>query len=235
MKSYYASIDHDILLAMLERHVPDGRVLDLLRQYVRRTIYDGGLYEDVERGISLGCPLSPLMGALYLKLLDERVEETGLAYARFMDDWVILAPTRWKLREAIRLVNQTLAELHVEQHPDKTFIGRISRGFDFLGYAFKPSGLDAAPPTIERCAQRVSQLYEQGVDLIHIGTYVRRWLRWARSGLRALGAGLSERALVLVVRSLVRLGWLGGGLPRLLAPVAGPTVGEEEGDGTERP
>jgi len=105
VKSYYASIDHDILLAMLERHVPDRRVLDLLGQYVRRTIYDGGLYEDVERGISLGCPLSPLMGALYLELPDERVETTGLAYARFMDDWVILAPTRWKLREAIRLVN----------------------------------------------------------------------------------------------------------------------------------
>ena len=69
------------------------------------------------------------------------MESTGLAYARFMDDWVILAPTRWKLREAIRLVNQTLAELHVEQHPDKTFIGRISRGFDILGYAFTPAGL----------------------------------------------------------------------------------------------
>ena len=68
------SIDHDILLDQLEDDVPDGRVLDLLRQYVRRTIYDGGLYEDVERGISLGCPLSPLMGAFYLKLLDERVE-----------------------------------------------------------------------------------------------------------------------------------------------------------------
>jgi retron-type reverse transcriptase len=103
VKSDYASIDHDILLAMLGRHVPDGRVLDLLRQYVRRTIYDGGLYENVERGISLGCPLSPLMGALYLKLLDERVEGTGLTYARFMDDWVILAPTRWKLRKGIRL------------------------------------------------------------------------------------------------------------------------------------
>ena len=87
VKSDYASIDHDVLLAMLEHHVPDGRVLDLLRQYVRRTIYDGGLYEDVERGISLGCPLSPLDGGVYLKVLDERVEATGLAYARFMDDW----------------------------------------------------------------------------------------------------------------------------------------------------
>jgi hypothetical protein len=57
----------------------------------------------------------------------------------------VLAPTRWKFREAIRLVNRTLADLHVEQHADKTFIGRISRGFDFLGYAFTPAGLDAAP------------------------------------------------------------------------------------------
>ena len=234
VKSYYASIDHDILLGLLEQAVPDRRVLDLLRQYVRRTIYDGGLYEDVERGISLGCPLSPLMGALYLKLLDERVEETGLAYARFMDDWVILAPTRWKLREAIRLVNRTLAELHVEPHTDKTFIGRVSRGFDFLGYAFKPAGLDAAPPTIERCVQRVSQLYEQGVDLVHIGTYLRRWLRWARSGLRALGAGLPERALVLVVRSLVRIGVLVGFHPALNPAVAGPPVGEEGDDGSDR-
>jgi RNA-directed DNA polymerase len=187
VKSYYASMDHDTILALLEHHVPDGHVLDLLRQYVRRTIYDGGLYEDVERGISLGCPLSPLMGALYLKLLDERVEQTGLAYARFMDDWVILAPTRWRLRAAIRLVNETLAELKLQQHPDKTFIGRISRGFDFLGYEFTPAGLDVAPQTVERCVKRVSQLYEQGVDLSHIGAYLRRWLRWARSGLRTLG------------------------------------------------
>ena len=202
VKSYYASIDHDILLGLLEQAVPDKRVLDLLRQYVRRTIYDGGLYEDVERGISLGCPLSPLMGAFYLKLLDERVEKTGLAYARFMDDWVILAPTRWKLRAAIRLVNETLAELKVEQHPDKTFIGRVSRGFDFLGYAFTPAGLEVAPQAAERCVERVSRLYEQGVDLSHIGAYVRRWQRWASSGLRDTGVGPAWQAKRLAPRAL---------------------------------
>ena len=35
-----------------------------------------------------------------------------------MDDWVVLAPNRWKLRAAIRLVNQTLAALKLQQHPD---------------------------------------------------------------------------------------------------------------------
>jgi hypothetical protein len=114
---------------------------------------------------------------------------TGLAHARFMDDWVILAPTRWKHRKAIRLVNQTLAELHVVQHPDKTFIGRISRGFDFLGYAFTPTRLEAYRSAVERCVDRVSRLYERDVDLVRIGAYVRRCLRWSRSGLGALGAG----------------------------------------------
>jgi len=232
VKSYYASIDHEILLAMLDRHVPDGRVLDLLRQYVRRTIYDGGLYEDVERGISLGCPLSPLMGALYLKLLDERMEATGLAYARFMDDWVILAPTRWKLRAAIRLVNETLAELKLRQHPDKTFIGRVSRGFDFLGYLFTPAGLEVAPRAVEHCVERVSRLYERGVDLSHIGAYVRRWQQWARSGLRTIGVRLSERALERVGRSLGRVGLPHGPLPVRVPAATIPTIGYE-GDGPD--
>jgi hypothetical protein len=71
--------------------------------------------------------------------------------------------------------------------------------------------------------RRPVTLYEQGVDVLHIGIYVRRWLRWTRSALRALGAGLSERAFDLVVRSLVRLVLLGGCLPPLFPAVAGQT------------
>ena len=64
-----------------------------------------------------------------------------------MDDWVVLAPTRWKLRAAIRAVNQVMAQLRVRQHPDKTIIGRIARGFDFLGYRFSSAGLAVARQT----------------------------------------------------------------------------------------
>ncbi len=76
--------------------MPDVLVCGLVWQYMRRTICYGGNYWDVRRGISLGCPLSPLMAALYLKPLDDRMEELELFYARFMDDWIIIAPTRWK-------------------------------------------------------------------------------------------------------------------------------------------
>jgi hypothetical protein len=51
---------------------------------------------------------------------------------------VILAPTRCKLREAIDPVNERLADPKLRQHPDKTtLIGRVCRGFDFLGDLFR--------------------------------------------------------------------------------------------------
>ena len=93
-------------------------------------------------------------------------------------------------------MNETLAELNVEQHPDKTLIGRINRGFDFLGYVFSATGLEVAAQAVEHCVERVTQLYERGADLVRIGAYVRCWKRWARSGLGGLIADLAERAVV---------------------------------------
>ena len=110
-------------------------------------------------GIVLGCPHSPLMGALYLKPLDDRMAQMGCVYVRYRDDWLVLAPTRWKLRAAIRAVNQVMSELRVRQHPDKTTIGRIVRGFDFMGYHFSSAGLSARPPDGGAvCSERVPAL-----------------------------------------------------------------------------
>ena len=54
----------------------------LFRQYVRRTLVKDGIYRDVQQGIPLGCSLSPLMGAIYLRPLDEAMGKAGLFYAR---------------------------------------------------------------------------------------------------------------------------------------------------------
>lgn len=196
VKSYYASISHDILLSQLKNLIDDQRLIDLLGQYLQRVVYDDGRYHDIRQGISLGCPISPLMGALFLDLVDRRMEATGLAYVRFMDDGVVLAPTRWKLRKAIRIVNETLAELEVEQHPDKTCVGYIERGYGFLGYEFNQDGLiGVAEPTRQRFVERVHQLYEQGADQVRIGKYVRRWLGWVNSGLDGLTNSIFDDVL----------------------------------------
>ncbi len=68
---------------------------------------------------------------------------------------------------------------------DKTFIGRIERGFDFLGYHFGPDGLSVAKKTVENFVARAIRLYEQepGETFAsdQFGLYARRWVGWARS------------------------------------------------------
>jgi hypothetical protein len=100
---------------------------------------------------------------------------------------VVLAPSRWKLRRVVKALNRVFASLGLEKHPDKTFIGKIDKGFDFLGYHFGPGGLSIARQSVSNFVARVSQLYEQEpgepFDSSRLGTYVQLWARWARAGL----------------------------------------------------
>jgi hypothetical protein len=75
---------------------------------------------------------------------------------------LVLAPTRAKLRGAVRAVNEVLSALRLEKHPDKTFIGKIERGFDFLGYRFGAAVLQLAQATIAKFVEQATRLYEQG-------------------------------------------------------------------------
>jgi hypothetical protein len=43
--------------------------------------------------------------------LDRRLERLGVKYFRYMDDILILADTRWKLKKAIRVLNRTFEDL----------------------------------------------------------------------------------------------------------------------------
>ena len=85
---------------------------------------------------------------MYLKLMDDRMGKTGLFYMRFMDNRIILSPNHWKLKKAIQIINQIFNELKVKKHPDKTFIGRVAKNFDFLEYSFELKRLSVAPKTL---------------------------------------------------------------------------------------
>ena len=193
IQSYYASVDHHLLLEQLAAYVKERFILNLLWQYMHRVSERGGLFKEHRRGIPRGCALSPLIGALFLGCLDRQMENLGLFYVRFMDDFIILTPTRWKLRAAVKVVNQTLNELKLSKHPAKTFIGRIEKGFDFLGYHFSRERLRLAGQTVRNFTARLHRLYEQQKTApdgaVALGEYVTRWLRWTRAGLGELDRG----------------------------------------------
>jgi len=185
VKSYYASINPHCLMGQLGDMIASPVVLDLFRGYLQLMVDEDGALRQIDLGICLGCPLSPLMGGVYLKPLDDAMTNTGLFYARFMDDGVVLARMRGELRAAIKRANDVLESLRVVKHPDKTYVGRVARGFEFMGYRFDgESGLDGVDIAAATWHNHFARWLALEDDAPRVAQYQMFWWRWVESGVK---------------------------------------------------
>ena len=140
IKACFDEIDHDALVAQVERRVVDGQMLKLLRGWLRAGVFEGGVVSDTESGTPQGSPLSPLLANIALHVLDEEWARAGRrlgTLVRYADDFVVLCPTRERAEGARDLAAATLAPLGLRLHPDKTRIVCLrngAEGIDFLGF-----------------------------------------------------------------------------------------------------
>lgn len=115
-------------------------------------------------------------------------------YIRYMDDWLVFTRTRGHLRRAVKTAHVVLSKLKLIKHPDKTFIGRLSRTFEFCGFRFSTNGVVAlAKATLNNHTQTQSKLYEheQGASVKH-KNYQAGFLAWVRG---VLGAAVLRELL----------------------------------------
>ena len=109
-------------------------------------------------------------------------------YAGYMDNFMVLTRTRWRLRQCVARVNEYFEWGGFTQHPDKTYIGKLSHGMDWPGVQFDEHGATCvADRALRHHRERCLRLYEQacGRGLTHeeaqrqVQVYRTRWLMWA--------------------------------------------------------
>ena len=151
LKSYFDTIPHDRLLALVAKKVSDGRVLNLIESFLKQGVLDGLREWTPEEGSPQGGCISPLLSNIYLDPLDHLMAQQGFEMVRYADDFVILCRSPEDAARALALVQQWTAEAGLKLHPEKTKIVDATKAtFDFLGYRFDQGRRFPRPKSMQK-------------------------------------------------------------------------------------
>ena len=140
LAAYFDSIPHDALMARVEEKVSDGRVLDLIRGWLKADILKGLERWTPTQGSPQGAVISPLLANIYLDPLDKLMAAQGFRMVRYADDFVVLCKSREDADGALAENQAWVTANGLTLHPTKTHVGDCrlpGYGFEFLGYRFE--------------------------------------------------------------------------------------------------
>jgi RNA-directed DNA polymerase len=197
IRSYYASINHRLLIKQLTKHFDDPIIRKYLADIVTVGVDCGGQVILPTQGIPRQCALSPFFGALYLSALDKAFtqQHQGYFYLRYMDDIIILAETKRQYAKARKRLFAILKELRLQISPHKTRMGALQsgaqNGFHFLGVNFEVSRnpqrktqearsvkVNVHRRTPRRALCRIKAMRQDAVHPAHMQRYLTRWASW---------------------------------------------------------
>jgi RNA-directed DNA polymerase len=132
IKKFFASIDHQILIEILNKYIDDQDIISLIKVIVK-SFYS----TKVGKGLPLGNLTSQLLVNIYMNEFDQFVKHKIMSkyYVRYADDFVFLDNDKKRLINIIPKINSFFLEkLKLNIHPNKIYIKTLSSGIDFLGW-----------------------------------------------------------------------------------------------------
>jgi RNA-directed DNA polymerase len=207
LKSYFDTVNHDLLMHQLGRKVRDKMVLRLIGKYLRAGVrHEDGSTEKTIRGVPQGGPLSPLLANIMLDPLDKKIEAMGLPFARYADDFLVVTQTKAEALTAMAAVKDYVeGRLKLIVNQDKSKVAPLGE-CDFLGFSIRGKRIRRTDKAAKRfkfriqeitsrsrgvsMRQRIRELRRYCVGWFHyfkIGlpfAEVRQWDQWIRRRIR---------------------------------------------------
>lgn len=176
LQKFFDTVDHDLLLEMVERLDLDDRAFTLIRRFLKtgkipsaqvqehkdkkgkQTKYQP---EPRSKGVPQGGVLSGLLSNLYLSQFDASVIGQFEGLVRYADDFVVCCNNAEECRDVHDLVKTQLTPLKLELHPTKTkeCVPGAS-GVDFLGFRISIRGIRVRKRNILKFKTRIREVLE---------------------------------------------------------------------------
>jgi hypothetical protein len=163
IRKFFASVDQNILIEILQKHISDQDIINLLKEIIFSFKYDG---------LPLGNLTSQLFANIYLNEFDQFAKHKLKAkyYIRYCDDFVIFSQDKNYLESLIPIISNFLQnKLKLTLHPDKVFIKTIYSGVDYLGWENFKDHRILRKVTKERMLKKLKQKSNKEIINSYIG------------------------------------------------------------------
>lgn len=162
LAKYFDTVNHDKLMRLLSETIKDGRVLSLIRKYLRSGVMINGTVEETEIGCPQGGNLSPLLSNVMLNELDKELARRGLKFCRYADDANIYVKSKKSAERVMASITRFIEEkLKLKVNKEKSAVDRPWK-LKFLGYSFYYKkggiGIRVHPKPVEKFKQKLKEI-----------------------------------------------------------------------------
>ncbi len=166
IKRFFGNIPHHVVMTGLSNVVADGNILDLAERFLTSGVMEDGVFKPTHIGTPQGGVLSPLLANIALNFLDWHLQQHGLRFVRYADDFVVLCKSEAQAKEALDIVGAFLtSQLELELSPQKTVITTFSKGFAFLGFDISSRAVRMRPKSVEKFKDKIRELTHRSHNL----------------------------------------------------------------------
>ncbi|PSR20312.1 MAG: group II intron reverse transcriptase/maturase [Sulfobacillus acidophilus] len=120
IQGYFEAIDHRLLMRLLQQRIADRSILDLVWQWLKAGVVENGVRSVAKSGSPQGGVISPLLANIYLNELDWELEQAGVPFVRYADDFLVFAKDAEGAQRGSALVEAVMHRLKLTLAPEKT-------------------------------------------------------------------------------------------------------------------
>lgn len=158
IQGFFDNLPHQIIMQAVAAQVADGNILRLTEAFLKAGVMENGVFKPTTVGTPQGGVISPLLANIVLHHLDTRLEQAGMRFVRYADDFIVAAATQRQAKEAMDLAASTLGELGLTLSPEKTVVTTYGKGYSFLGFVISSRSKRVRPKSIGKFKDKVRGL-----------------------------------------------------------------------------
>jgi len=158
IENFFETIDQDVLLTILNEDIKDKQLIRLLSLFMQIGGFEKGEYISHQSGVYQGDILSPLLSNIYLDKMDKYLENEGIEFVRFADDFVMLFSKKKRAFEALNKLKKFLKTIKLKLNYEKTHVVHISDGFEFLGVYYQGRNREIGKDRVEKSVNKINAL-----------------------------------------------------------------------------